>query len=824
MSKNMIVVKKIMNQKSLIPFIIGISLLMILIHNKITLLWVVFTFWAISIAAFILYLNNKKRIIARFKIRTVVEAIILLIFYYLIAFVPNSLVVFIGVTLSLFYLVSLLTEDKSKSSLLVKSTNSYKKISDEERLGFNSRQKLNYTLPNSEIELAIIDGEAKLAELINKQKSLSEIITIKESDIAEMESNLKNSKSFQYVNKLKQALRQVLTERDELVIERDRIQKEKEAILDKLHIKGKELESQTEANNALFSDKQFLLEKVEENERDLFQKQQEMNHALKEREQLNIQLQFNKKEINELRTKKEKLEELEIKNKQLLVEQENNKNNILIITKKLEESISLRKQSEEELEKIETQHNKLINEFENIKLQSGRELKEYRKQYNGLEKDFVSLKEKLADAEIERMNYQKQLENNIQKAAQLNNELKQTKKFSKEQEKKLVNELNNLLLEQENFEKILEEKFSVESQLKSEIEQKNFNYNQIKDKYNDLKNNSEEQLTFLTKEKEQLVVFEQQLKQEIQEFEEIQHNNEKLKNSLITQNKEYKEQINKKDQEISHYLNEINKKEKAQENLRELLKQNKDKIEHQESHITQLKVIYENDKAEIQKKEMELVKQQAMLQKNKEELNLLQFDLKTKEESINRLKDELNKKQENLRKVEKASEEKELEVLERKEELEKLKIERNHLKKENENHIDNIKRFYTDDDRNLYEQEFIQDEKILDDETIRKSPFEKRRFKILYPQLEFEDKFFGDYKKLEENDKIHLEKQLLILCYKGEQVHFRPDAPTKTREIRFKRDQKGIGKGRIYITSDGKKVLGFSIDEKDQRRKIPQLS
>ena len=396
MSKNMILVKKIMDQKSLIPFIIGISLVMTFIHFKVTLLWVVFTMWALCISGFILYLSNTKTLIARFKIRTILEAIILLIFYYLIAFVPNALVVFVGVTVSLFYLASLLTENQSKSSPLVKRINSYKKISDEEKLGFNSRQKLNYTLPNSEIELAIIDGEAKLEELISKQKKLSEIITTKDSEIAKLEDNLKNSKSYQYVNKLRQALKQVLMERDELLVERDRIQREKEVIQEKLHIKSKELENQTEANNALFADKQLLLEKVKENELDLIRKQQEKDHALKEREQLHIQLQLNKKEIDELRAKKEQLEKLEIQNKQLLDKQEKNEQHRLIITKKLEENISLRKQSEEELEKIEFQHKNLINEFENIKLQSEEKLEKYRQQYNGLEKDFIYLKEKLS--------------------------------------------------------------------------------------------------------------------------------------------------------------------------------------------------------------------------------------------------------------------------------------------------------------------------------------------------------------------------------------------------------------------------------------------
>lgn len=828
MSKNMILVKKIMDQKSLIPIIIGISSVMTFVHFKVTLLWVVFIIWALCISVFILYLSNKIILIARFKIRAVLETIILLTFYYFIAYVPNALVIFIGVTLSLFYVISLLTEDNSKSTPLVKRINSYKKISDEEKLGFNSRQKLNYTLNNSEIELAIIDGEAKLEEMISKQKKLSDTITAKESEIAKLESNLKNSKNYQYVNKLRQALKQVLTERDKLVAERDRIQKEKEAIQDKLHIKSKDLESQTEANNALFADKQLLLEKVKENELDLIRKQQEKDYALKEREQLHIQLQLNKKEIIELRAKKEQLEKLEIENRGLLDKQEENEQHRLVITKKLEENIFLRKQSEEELEKIEFQHKNLINDFKNIKLQSEEELEKYRQQYKGLEEDFILLKKKLVDAEVERVNYQKQLENNIQKVAQLNNELRNTRKVSTEQEKNLTNELNNLLLEQESFEKILEEKFSVESQLKNEIEQKNFDYLQIRNKFNDLKNNSEEQLISLTKEKEQLVVLEQQLRQKIQEYEKTQRDNKKLKDNLIAQNSKFKEQIGNKDKAILLYINEINEKEKVQENLEKLIKQNEEKIEQQENHIAQLKVLYENDKEKIKQKENELANKQIIVQKSKEEIELLKFELKNNEDKINSLEEELKEKQENLNKVERASEEKELEVLEKKEELQNLINERDNLKKENEDQKEIIQYFYSDGTRYLYEPELIQDEKTLNDETTRKSPFEKRRFKILYPHLEFEDKFFGEYKKLADNDKIQLEKQLLYLCYKKEKVQYRKKAPTKTaygtlREIRFKTDQGGTGKGRIYITNDGKRVIGLTSDANEQNRKIQQI-
>ena len=362
--------------------------------------------------------------------------------------------------------------------------------------------------------------------------------------------------------------------------------------------------------------------------------------------------------------------------------------------------------------------------------------------------------------------------------------------------------------------------------MKNEIEQKNFDYIQIRNKFNDLKNNSEEQLTSLTKAKEQLVVLEKQLRQNIHEYEKTQHDNEMLKKDLIAQNNQFKEQMGNKDKEILLYINEITDKEKAQESLEKLIKQNEEKIEQQENHITQLKMRYENDKAKIQQKEEELAKKQVNLQKSKEEITLLQFDLRSKQEKINSLEEELEEKQTKLSMVQKTSEEKGLEVLEKEEELKKLINERDNLKKENKNHkenIENIKYFYTDGNRNLFEQELIQDEKILNDETIRNSSFEERKFKILYPQLEFEKKFFGEFNKLEENDKIQVEKLLLNLCYKDVQGHFRPNAPTKTREIRFKRDQKGTGKGRIYITNDGKKVLGLTINENDQKRKIQQL-
>lgn len=289
----------------------------------------------------------------------------------------------------------------------------------------------------------------------------------------------------------------------------------------------------------------------------------------------------------------------------------------------------------------------------------------------------------------------------------------------------------------------------------------------------------------------------------------------KIENLSLTQHEELKEKqqrlievkliMKAKEGQEQVYKQQIEEMVRGNQELEQKFKLNKRKLENLSTKIEEYKTKLELRLVELQKKERELAASQVEivnLNKEKEKLKQDNDDyVSLLNDNDEQLKDIEFKKEEIL--------EKEKIITSLNKELNRLKEEK---KKQNE-HYEELKMNYSKINRP------------------KETKFQKQlvdyRMKELYPNLTFDDHFFNRIKSVDPLEQIEIEKILLKLNYFPKDVKYRNESVLVPKgsailEIRYNiQDQKGAGKGRLYIR--GSHVFAISRTPKEQAITIKRL-
>lgn len=110
--------------------------------------------------------------------------------------------------------------------------------------------------------------------------------------------------------------------------------------------------------------------------------------------------------------------------------------------------------------------------------------------------------------------------------------------------------------------------------------------------------------------------------------------------------------------------------------------------------------------------------------------------------------------------------------------------------------------------------------------TTKKQLVEKRLEK-LYPKLKIHNDFYTKFKSITPEEQIEIEEKLISLMFYPAQVSYRKnpikvDGQTSVQEVAYNiKDQRGVGKGRIYVRNDN--VLAISRNSEEQKRIINKI-
>ena len=516
------------------------------------------------------------------------------------------------------------------------------KIKENENLRKNSKKLIDEVLSEKEKEL--LDKDNKLKELKEQNEKLNQINKEKNNEIKLLKNNNKNNEE-----KLKNKYENQLKQKEEELNNIKKEYKNKEEEFNKIN---------NELNNILSNNKKTLVQ--------------------------------NQKEIGELKldieSKNDEIKKLNLFNKNKGEEKEKELDNIIRENSDLKIYILNR---EKELENEKKIKDKLNKENEALKLKEN-ELKDIIKENGNKQKEFINKENELNNKIIS-------LENQINTINNGNKEIKNKNGILEDENKKIINEKNDLNKKYLEIKKLLENK-------DKELENKNNIINQ----------NKKEKVEFISKEKkvqESMKKLEDEIKEKDQKIKQTEGNLKIKENEIIKSNKEINE-INKK-LEISNKSIEklekinfgLNQNIKEKEN--EIIKLNNEKIE-KDTEISKLineKIEKETEIENLLTKNAQLNDDKSKILKEREEQNRIinelnqwknekeiEYESKVKDFEIKGKNDEnMNKKRE----IE--LDEREIELNKKEKDLEnKKKL----IEKENNEMKDEREKFEKDKDKN----------------------------------------------------------------------------------------------------------------------------
>lgn len=790
--KNIIIYKILFKHKSIIPILLIGSVGMAFVHNQMDNQLLIILIWSFILSGILLVFHHKNLIKWQQKslVRKLKESVLVFLYSYIALLTPSPFSILVGIVLFivLLYLVSSVTESGEDITPLVKNNMSKNKLSEDERENFIIKQKLNYPEPDSEMELAIIQNELKIKEVIQLKEDLEGNISKKEKEIRRMKEELEKSKDYKYTESLKDNIKQVETEKSKLVEKREDLIKAKHQLEEHLKIQQIKFEQQQLKTEELEKEKIRLKEDLTEKERRINEERSKKQYLELEQERIKKILEERYKEIDELNKKKNQLEET----KRNYRKQIDNINEELNRTRKTQEDYRRK------LDSVQRVNKELEENFQKEKMKVDLQLQKLRNQKESVEREYDLAHKRLNQAEEENKTY-------YNEKATLSIEIqelqKQLEDLSQKQQADLKEKQQRLL----EVKAIIKDKENREHEYKLQLEEIQKENDRIKGEYETYKESKDKDLQEFKRNIEEQIANKNVLRDQLKEYERSFKVQQLDKSKLETEVNHLYEKIRLQNTDITGYVREMEETGRVKHGLEQQFERNKEILRSLSNTIEEYKQKYELKNKELLQKERELaglnIEKETQKQKvenlNKENEKLIQ-DIKDFDNMLSNNDEQYWELESKKREI--IDKENIINALYQ--ELNGLKVEK---KKQNE-HFEDLKKH----------QSII----YLPKESKSEKQLIVRRMRELYPNLTFDNHFFNQIKSVGYLEQIEVEKNLLLLNYLPHKVKYRdnrilvPKGPAVSEIMYDIKDQKGAGKGRIYVRNNH--VLTISRTPKEQ--------
>ncbi|WP_080848768.1 hypothetical protein [Cytobacillus gottheilii] len=801
MKKDIIFFKLIAKQKSIIPIVLLTSIGMGILHRNIENSLLLNITWALILSGVILLLNQKALINWGNKplFQKIKEGSLILFGSFLVLLIPIHIIVMIGLFLVQIYLVTVLSESGDESTPFIKRRFTAVRLSDEERKNFNISQKLNYPEPDSEIELAIMQNELKMQEILQAKEDLEKHIFNKESEIQKMQSVMENSQDYKYIKSLKETIEKTEKEKDNLVNKRAKLMHDKQSLEEQLYIQKIKLDKQQLITEKLKKEQIELKEDLQKKKENLLMEQKKKDKLELKQKRLSDTLNERYKEIQALNKVRNNLENEKRKTYKEINE----------ITDELNKTREKQKKYEEDLDTVKRENEKLRNNYKEEKEKIQLELEKLSKQKEAIEQSYTETSIKLSNTENQNLSYRKEKEQLSKDVDYLQREvskLSEEQRFELEDKQKRISELELLIAEKAKNEEIYNLKLQTIKEEKEKVQSDYELYREIK----------EQELYRLKVKIDFKDKQEGLLKDELNDYKESLEALKSSEENLVFEIGTLNSKIETKNKEVFDYKQQLETLEYDKKQLEKKHYENQKEIEA----LSEVLEEYKNGKEQILK---EVDIKEKIIVTLARDTQILIHETRELKERIDEKEKEINENWDLINSIDEENKElndKRFAFIEKQQKIEELEATVIALNGEKEGLLSEYRKLKSDVQQAV--APYPTPRVILTSKAELKF-----RFKELYSELSFSESFVNSVKKLNKKEQVSIEKQLLYLNFDSEKLKKRPNSiiinkGSAVEEYEYEqKDRKGIGTGRIYVR--GKRIIALSTDKEEQTRVIQKI-